>query len=71
MHAYHGAVETQRIARTLCLHKVEVRHRTGVVVFDGIGVEAHELHSSGDETEVGVAEDCGLTILVDHFLSYL
>ena len=63
MHAHHGAVEVERIGRAFRLHEVEVRHRTGVVILDGIGVEANELYLSGDEAEVGVAVD-GLIGLV-------
>ena len=63
MHAHHGAVEVERIGRAFRLHEVEVRHRTGVVILDGIGVEADELYLSGDEAEVGIAVD-GLIGLV-------
>lgn len=57
MHAHHGAVEIGGIGRTFRLHEVEVRHRARVIVLDGIGVEAYELHPSGYETEIRVSED--------------
>ena len=63
MHAYHGAVETQRVGSALRFHVVEVGHRAGIVVLDGVGVEAHELHLPGYEAEVGFAVD-GLVRLV-------
>ena len=56
VHAEDGAVELVGAVGQLRLDELEVGHRLRIVVFDGIGVEADELHPSGNEGEVGIAE---------------
>ena len=56
MHDDDGAVEIGRVSRYLALHIVEIRHGSHAVVFHRIGVDAKELDTTDDETEVPGAE---------------
>ena len=58
MHAAYSPVEFFPAALRFIGHEFEVRNRARVIVFDGVGVQADELDTSGNEGEVRVAEDC-------------
>ena len=64
MHDKDGAVKRRRVFMQFLLHIVEVRYCRHVIVLRGIGVEANELDTSGNERIVETVSKCRLPYLI-------
>ena len=56
MHTNDRAVELICPIGPLGLDKVEIGNWLRVIVLDGVGIEAHKLHSACDKSKVGIAK---------------